>query len=270
VASGLNGGDSGAPLVAGAVPRSLPALGWALRSLRTQVAGVETALESLRRPVQVYRVHAGPTVEAEAESAAHAVRHAVERLRRLAAAYGEWSEFDPAAYFDLTAPQAGLIVQTNERVTAVHITFFADLLLPSFQRALATWATIFVPGWQRRAESGEAHEVLFEQAQPLLVDHVQRARAVVERTRRHLLGEIGYLAANGASEERWRWTLAADPPPGLAPALLLEPHTVPTLTLTSDFPLPLARQPERQRRLRRHRARRTWSDQRHARRGPTA
>lgn len=268
---GLNGGGPGAPPVSGTLPRSLPALGWALRSLRTETAGVEAALESLRRPVQVYRIQggAGSSVDAEAESAAHAVRHAIDRLHRLAAAYGEWKDFDPAAYFDLTQTQAGLLVQASERVTAVHITFHADLLLPSFRQAVELWALVFVPGWQHRQESGETHEMLFGQAQPRLAEQVQRAQAVIEHTRRRLLGEIGYLAANGANEERWRWTLPANPPPGLAPALLLDAHSVPTLTLTADFPLPLARQPGRQRRLRRHRARRTWSARRHTRRGPT-
>ena len=239
-----------------------------------QTAGVEAALESLQRPVQVYRVQGGASnsVDAEAESAAHAVRHAIDRLHRLAAAYGEWKDFDPAAYFDLTATQAGLLVQASERVTAVHITFYTDLLLPSFRQAVETWALVFAPAWQRRQESGEAHEAFFGQAQPLLVEQVRRAQAVVERTRRRLLGEIGYLAANGANEERWRWMPPAEPAsmPPLAPVLLLDAHSVPTLTLTSDFPLPLARQPGRQRRLRRHRARRTWSEQRRPRRGPPA
>ena len=60
-----------------------------------------------------------------------------DRLRRLAAAYGEWAEFDACAYFDLRREQAARLVRVVERVSTVHVTFYADALLPSFQAAEA-------------------------------------------------------------------------------------------------------------------------------------
>lgn len=255
-----------APVAAGAVPRSLPALGWALRTLQVETAGVDAALADLDAFVQAYRVQ-GDSIEAEAEAAAHAVRHAVDRLRRLASAYGEWNPFDAAAYFDFSQPQADHLVQVTERVTSVHVTLHADLLLPSFRRAVATWARVFLPAWLRLHESGEAHETLLLQGQPLLVEHLREAEAVITKTRRLLLADIGYLVANGADEERWRWSSTGVPSPMFDRNLILDPQKTPTLTLIADFPHPVARQPGRLRRLRRHRARQTWSATRRSRRG---
>jgi hypothetical protein len=188
---------------------------------------------------------------------AHAVRHAADRLRRLTNAYGEWNPFDAAAYFDFSRPQAELLVQVGERVSAVHTTLHADLLLPSFRQAVAVWAREYVPAWQQVGWGREADERFFEQVQPRMERCWLHAVEVLQRARRLLLSDIGFLAANGASEERSRWHLTeGTPAPVLPDALRPNPLTVPTLTLTTDFPLPLALQPGRLRRLRRHRARR--------------
>ena len=137
-----------------------------------------------------------------------------------------------------------------ERVRLVHVTFHVDLLLPAFQNAVRTWATMLVPA-QGRVYSGNV-EVLevYEQA----VNDVQAAwREAVEQlqqTRRLLAGDIGYLATNGAEEERARWSEVHT----AGGASILPPGgPLPTVTLTTDFPLPVARQPGRLRRLRRHR-----------------
>jgi hypothetical protein len=227
--------------------------------------------------VQMYRVPAehGETllpVEEEAQAAAHVLLAVADRLRRLSNAYGEWREFDPSAYFDLTDPQAARLVRVVERVTTVHVTFFADLLLPSFQVAEAYWQEQYRRHYRAlRAElqHGPAETVqlpngrlppapvmdFVETVQPQMVAHWRRLLAVLRQTRGLVSEELGFWAAGGGGDERarWRWAWQAPPPPGVDPALLPDLADVPTLTLAVDFPLPAARQPGRLRRLRRSR-----------------
>ncbi len=256
-------------LAVGALPRSLPALAFALRTFHGETAGAVAALDLFAELAPVYRVACSTRAEGDAEqdaeqdaareaaSMVHAVRHAADRLRRLANAYGEWDPLDAAAYFDFSRAQAGLLVQVSERVSAVHATVYADLLLPSFRQAVAVWAGEYVPARQQVGQGRERDERFFEQVQPHMERCWLHAVDVLQRARRLLLSDIGFLAANGASEERSRWHPAADAPLRALPdALRPNPLTVPTLTLTTDFPLPPARQPGRLRRLRRHRARR--------------
>ncbi len=239
------------------LPPSLPALAWALRHARdlpplfAEPAAAAAAFNELGSLVPAYRMEAH--AERQAEAAAHVVRHAADRLRRLHGAYGQWQDFDAAAYFDLTPAQTGLLVQVVERVRLVHVTFHVDLLLPAFQEAVRTWATQYVPA-QGSLSSGniEALEV-YEDAVNALQRAWDGAVAQIQQTRRLLAGDIGYLAANGAEEERARWFVPLDYG---GPSILPLGTPLPTLTLTADFPLPVARQPGRLRRLRRHRDRR--------------
>lgn len=243
-------------LLQSTLPPSLPALAWALRTLSTTpdadvpvAALARDELAHLQALVPAFRVASAP--DRLPESTAHVVRHAADRLRRLNGAYGQWQAFDAAAYFDLTAAQTLLLVQVVERVRLVHVTFHIDLLLPSFQTAVRTWATQYAParsGLQRG--DVEALEV-YEHAVAAMQASWRVAASDIQQARRLLAGDIGYLAANGADEERARWAIPANAQPGILPA----ETPLPTLTLTTDFPLPLARQPGRQRRLRRHRAR---------------
>ncbi len=244
--------DAAIPLL----PPSLPALAWTLRTPPeqqpfAQAAAAVAALADLQSVVPAFRVQGAP--ERLPEAAAHVVRHVADRLHRLNAAYGQWQTFDAAAYFDLTESQTALLVQVVERVRLVHVTFHVDLLLPGFQHAVRTWATQYAPALGRlRSSDVEALELYraavasTEQAWRVAVEQIQQ-------TRRLLAGDIGYLAANGAAEERARWSVAG----GGAPSFLPPNAPLPTLTLTSDFPLPVARQPGRLRRLRRHRDRNT-------------
>jgi hypothetical protein len=197
-------------------------------------------------------------IQQEARSAANTLMAIAERLRRLRSAYGAWRHFDACAYFDLTIPQAERLVQIDERVTMVHVLFFADALLPSFQKAEAFWQENFRPHYlDLRAHLRNGNHplepvMLFaEHSQPQMMEHWQRVVAIIRATRALLDDEIGFWAANGSSDERarWRWAWSAEPAPGICDELLPALAQTPTLTLAVDFPLPTYRQPGRRRRL---------------------
>lgn len=227
---------------------SAPALAAALRSIgRAPLpAPVGYVLEP-ERLVPMYRID-GTSMAAEAAGAAHLASEVAERLRRLAAAYGEWQTFEPEPYFDLPAVPCNHLVSVVERVNTVHVSFYMDALLPSFQAALQT----FLAGLDPVPGNGEAG---FWQEQLLV--HWRRLISVLESARGRLATDIGYLAVNGADEERSRWRAAwqAAPPPAMANELAPPLRGVPTLTLSIEFPLPANRQPGRLQRLRRARAR---------------
>jgi len=200
----------------------------------------------------------GPNGISEVDAAAHVVGEVIERMRRLNDAYGEWQQFDSPAYFDLTKSQARCLVRLSERVSTVHVTFYADLLLPSFQQMLRYWAQTFVPTYQQMDQRAEAYDTFFTIVQPTLIEQWQQVWTVVTQTRRLLLEDVSFLAANGGQEERVRWRRWWEQPsaPSLDPRLTPELGQLPTLTLSLDFPLPAHRQPHRLRRLRRSRDRR--------------
>ncbi len=224
---------------------STPALAAALRVLGRMDSPLPTppVLEPhLLTPM--YRISAG-SVAQEAASAAHLASDLAERLRRLAAAYGEWRTFEPEPYFDLYGEQAQLLVHIAERVSTVHVAFYVDALLPSFQAAVDCLALELAPA---RFQNGA-----FTLVQAAMSERWLRLLAVVQTAREHLAHDAGFLASNGAGEERSRWRTAwqGSPPPGLAPALAPALSGTPTLTLSFEFPLPAYRQPGRLRRLRR-------------------
>jgi hypothetical protein len=234
---------------------SAPALAATLRTLGTAADPLPLlpALEPhLLTPM--YRV-AGGEVEQEAASAAHLVSDLAERMRRLAAAYGEWQQFEVEPYFDLYGEQAELLVRVAERVSTVHVTFFVDPLLPSFAAAVDYLALHLAPA---RFRNGAYAAAQAEMAQRWL-----RLAQVIEAARRHLAHDVGYLAGNGAGEERSRWRTAwqTPAPEGLLRALAPPLAETPTLTLSIEFPLPASRQRGRIRRLRRARQRRSRKGQ---------
>lgn len=206
----------------------------------------------------MYRVNGGKPGGSEVEAAAHVLSEVVDRMRRLNAAYGEWAYFDGPAYFDLSAGQTTCLLRISERVTTVHVTFYADLLLPSFQQLLAYWSQTFIPAYAARNQDGDSYQMFLSTVQPTLVDQWQQLLAVTMQTRRRLLEDVSFLAVNGGQEERGRWRQWWDQPPapGLDPRLTPALNQLPTLTLSLDFPLPAHRQPHRLRRLRRSRERR--------------
>jgi hypothetical protein len=218
--------------------------------------------------VPMYRVLPNPTVTdavaAEAQAAAQTLMAVAERLRRLRAAYGAWRQFDPSAYFDLTHAQSARLVRVEERVTMVHVLFWADALLPSFQCAEAFWQEDFRPHYldlRAHLHASDAPLVpvlrFADQSRPQMIEHWQRLTAVIRATRALLDDDIRFWATNGADDERARWRGAweVDPAPGLAPELLPALAYTPTLTLSIDFPLPPYRQAGRRRRLAQQRAR---------------
>lgn len=249
---------------------STPALAAAIRRThkRMEIPGSMRTLLRHDPVVQMYQVSSGSgdnsiesSVESEAQSAAHMLMAVADRLRRLRGAYGAWRDFDACAYFDLTEPQSDRLVQISERVTMVHVVFYADALLPSFQRAEAFWQENFRPHYlDLRAHLRQGMRPLgpvmafADGSQPQMLEHWQRLQAVIQTTRSLLDNEIGFWAANGSSDERarWRWAWSTDPAPGIDERLLPPLAQTSTLTLSVDFPLPIYRQPGRRRRLAQH------------------
>lgn len=235
---------------------SVPTLAAAIRTTNGDKPAVAEPMVGRSEPlVQMYHIH-GHSISQEAEMAATTVSGIAERLRRLASAYGEWDLFDAPAYFDLSVAQTAHLVKLTERVSTVHGVFFADLLLPSFQQAVAYWAHEFQPVYQQLDQEPTLGPTFFQEIQPAMVNHWQRLVAVIEQTRTILNSDIGFWAANGAQEERERWYRwwRTQPATRLDPALLPGLAAVPTLTLSFDFPLPAFRQPDRLRRLRQNHA----------------
>jgi hypothetical protein len=243
---------------------STPALAAAIRRThkRMEIPGSMRSLLRHNPIVQMYHVSPGPagdkSIQHEAQSAAHMLMAVAERLRRLRAAYGAWRHFDACAYFDLTSPQTDRLLQISERVTMVHVVFYADALLPSFQNAEAFWQENFRPDYlelRSHLHGGDQPLVpvmaFADRSQPQMLEYWQRLHAVIRATRALLDNEIGFWAANGSGEERarWRWAWAAEAAPGVSAELLPTLAQTPTLTLATDFPLPTYRQPGRRRRL---------------------
>jgi hypothetical protein len=211
----------------------------------------------LDRLAPMYQIP-GKGAEEEATAAAHVVSQVVERLRRLTAAYGEWDRFDAPAYFDLSCEQTAALVKIVERVSTVHLVFYCDLLLPTFRTAVNFWGERFTPAFSEMRQEPILAEQVYAELQPVMVEHWARLVGVIRSARTILADDVGFLATNGAHEERERWQRwwAESPRPGLDAGLIPPLAQVPTLTLTLDFALPAYRQPGRLRRLRTNRERR--------------
>ena len=194
----------------------------------------------------MYRLSASSIVD-EIQSATRLVGEVTERLRRLARAYGEWRVFEPGPYFDLTPAQVALLTRVVERAATVHVVFFVDVLLPSFQAAYQTAARMSLSV----NASAEQHEMIYA----TLTGHWQRMLEIIDGTRTEMQHDISFLAFNGAAEEQARWAhVSPNTITGsTAPWALTPASALPTLTLAVDFPLPAFRQPGRKRRLMR-----TW------------
>jgi len=192
--------------------------------------------------------------KAEAVAAARVAGEVAERLRRLADAYGAWPAFEPGPYFDLRPGQVSMLVRVTERASTVHVAFVVDALLPSFQATVE--AGIALPATAKPAEA-EGRE-----AWARLADHWAHMAAVLGEARRLLADDVGFLATNAADDERNRWRPYWRTHCGglLGHADL---DSVPTLTLTTNFPLPAARQPHRLRRMRK-----AWEHRWRSRRSP--
>ena len=238
--------------------QSTPALAAALRTMdQAQFIVAHGVSARADRLAPMYQLP-GDSVADEAPAAAHLISHVAERLRRLAAAYAEWDVFDAPAYFDLDAAQADALVRVVERVSTVHVVFFADLLLPSFKAASCYWATTFAPAYVQMRQDPAIARHVHDGLEPVMLGHWQRLWSVIQQARAILSEDVGFLAANGAADERNRWQpwWRTPPRPGLDARLAPTLAETPTLTLTLDFALPAHRQPGRLRRLRAHRERR--------------
>ncbi len=236
---------------------STPALAAALRTMDHTQFTTGPLWATPLEVVPMYRI-GGTDSRAESEAASRAISEVVERMRRLTDAYGEWQHFDIPAYFDLTKDQTARLVRIRERVSTVHVIFCTDLLLPTFQQTLHFWAEHFVPAYQAMQQSAAGYQAFLTEVQPAMIEHWRRLFTVIAQTRRLLMEDVSFLAANGVQEERVRWRQWWDgePVPGLDARLLPELSQISTLTLSLDFPLPIHRQPHRLRRLRQNRARR--------------
>jgi len=237
---------------------SAPALAVALRTLDGSRYRLPPALalnERLLPPM--YRVR-GENAAVEIESATRMIGEIVERLRRLTGAYGEWRDFDVPAYFDLPAASAATLVRVVERVSTVHVLFYTDPLLPTFQRASNFWAAAFIPAYAHHQETPEAYRHFWQELQPTMAAQWQGLVQVLTGVRNRLIEDIGFLTTSGALDERLRWQRQwrTGAVPGLQEIVQMDLAAVPTLTLALDFSLPTHRQPHRLRRLRHNRARR--------------
>ena len=243
-----------------AAVRSVPALAAKMRQIdRCPLPASYTEIFNTRplSPAYVVQNHVGAR---EVQTAVTTIAQVADKLRRMTKAYGEWQEFDIPAFFDLWPEHAPRLVHVEERVSTVNVTFFADLLLPSFQRAEQYWAQEFFAAYQTArpplnstAESSSftAHFLEFEQ--PKMRAYWEKLITVMAETRRALWNDIDFLAATAGGEEKahWQWAWRDSAPPGLDRCLLPPLQQLPTLTLGVEFPLPASRQPGRVRRLRR-------------------
>lgn len=249
-----------------AAVRSVPALAARMRQIdRCVLPASFTEIFRTRSLAPAYLVQ-NRTGPREVQTAVTAISQVADKLRRLARAYGEWKTFDIPAFFDLWPEHAPCLVNVEERVSTVNVTFFADLLLPSFHRAEQYWAQEFFPAYQTArppfdssadSSSFTAHFIEFEQ--PKMRAYWDKMLAVVFETRNALWNDIDFLAATAGGEEKasWQWAWRVPASPGLEECLLPPLDQLPTLTLGVEFPLPASRQPGRVRRLRR-----TWESRR--------
>jgi len=238
------GGDPVQTLTTTAV--SIPALAAALCAWQSgaPITPIGAVLQS-RLLAPMYRLPAG-SIDVESHAAAQLVSEVAERLRRLQRAYGEWRTFEPGPYFDLTPAQVNLLTRVTERVATVHVVFYVDALLPTFQATQAYAARFAV--YCGSAEHSDT-------VTATLASHWRRMLATVEAVHARLRHDIDFLALSAAAEEQERWIAhqrlvgASNDQPWGAPGN----HRLPSLTLSIEFPLPAYRQPGRKRRLRR-----TW------------
>ncbi len=194
----------------------------------------------------MYRLSAGSVAD-EVKSASQLVGDVAERLRRLTRAYGEWRIFEAGPYFDLTPAQVALLTRIVERAATVHVVFYVDALLPTFQSLHAYAAAMPTAAMLSTEHAGMIYATL--------AGHWQRMLEVIDGVRSSLRHDINFLAFNGAREEQERWARLQ---PGAArhsdaPWSSIRVAACPTLTLAVDFPIPAFRQPGRKRRLMR-----TW------------
>ncbi|GIV68518.1 hypothetical protein [Caldilinea sp.] len=225
---------------------SVPALALALHRWRQRIPPPPVE-EALKPPAlaPMYRLSAGSVAE-EARAAAQLTAEVAERMRRLTRAYGEWRVFEPGPYFDLTPRQVELLTHIVERVSTVHVVFYIDALLPAFQ-AVQNYAAEMAPNTGSVEQIEMVHETLLERWRRLL--------EVIDGARLHLVEDVNFLGLSGAREEQERWLPMARVAGlnGSADWLLAGCRTLPSLTLSIEFPLPAFRQPGRKRRLMR-----TW------------
>lgn len=260
---------------------SIPALAAALRETCKQTQPLTASRHLFTEPPSPFYQIDAKTPDAEARAAAHLIQEISERLRRLTEAYGEWDKFEPSAYFDLSKAQAAHLVRVVERVSTVYVSFLADVYLPSFQEAELFWFDTFHPVYHATvsnrsdaARNGIRFDGQSRTSDPYLnnlatagspateildprysvekmIDLWNNLITVAAEARKILAEHIGYLAVNGSQEERARWRSVWNHPPsrGIAADLCPALNTLPTLTLSIEFPLPAHRQPGRKKRL---------------------
>jgi hypothetical protein len=179
------------------------------------------------------------SVEEEGRAAAQLAGDVAERLRRLRQADGEWQQFEPGPYFDLTEEQAALLTRVVERASTVHVVVYLDALVACLSGGAGLC----------RAELAADDPLLAGCVDPFLEslaggigDSPESAAA-----RHHAVRLQRCRRRAARCRQRCRWERPAGP---WAPLAVKE---LPSLTLSVDLPLPALLQSGRRCRLRR-----TW------------
>ncbi len=233
--------------------RTLPELARAWWTLEDRWPNTSSTQQLLRRPLApAYRVRAQGEEEERARFLARSISVLVDRLSRLPRAWGEWEEFDAAAFFDLYPEQANVLLSIRETRSAVRVTAFADVLSPAFQEAETYWVEHVVPALHvaqpalfARAGAGSEMdpvgetwaEMLAREIGPEMERRLYRAAREIERARALLYewGLVDFLITSAAREERYRVAASRN---GHVDARLWERlRLVPTLTLEIAFSL---------------------------------
>ncbi len=250
--------------------RTLPELARAWWLLEEEWPGISTTKRIHTRPLApVYRVKSRWSEERRVRALAQAIGVINDRLSRLPRVWHEWEEFDPGAFFDLYPEQVDVLVDIQASRRRVRVTFYADLLVPSFQEAETFWVNEVIPALHvaqpsllaaRPTGEDPASEVwaqlVARELGPEMEQRLYRAAQEIQAVRNLLYerGDVTFLATMVDVGDRERLPR----PVRGGQALLAERlRLIPTLTLQLTFPTNLREQQARGQALRRW-LRRSW------------
>lgn len=221
------------------MPLSLPALAASI-SAPEQSWPCDSAARPLARTpfVPAYRVPVRGASKSRIPRLADAVALLAERLDRLTEAYGHWSRFDAAAYFDLQPRQAHTLVRIERLGATLDVTLYADLLAPAFRGAERYWAEQFCPAYHAAgSDQNDAFSLHFQRhIVPAMRRRLQQAQEEIAAAGELLYrrGDVTFLSVAAAPDERSRHLHRLSPGDEDLTLLYLN---LPTLTLSRSLDL---------------------------------